>query len=417
MILFFSLAVLLVVVALAILLPVLFRAHEVLTGVRSDRNITIARERLAEIESDLAREIISDDNYSTLREEIELNLVDDLTVDSTTTAISRGGQWAAVVIAFVLPVLTGGIYLVIGTPSAVSLPPGIVASATGGGLPAQDDIPGMISSLAGRLQQSPDDAEGWALLGRSYMTTGQYGLAVEAYDRLLSLAGDHPLILLMLADALAMSEEGRVSDQAADLIQRAIILDPENLQGLWMSGIAAIQRGEPARAITYWETLEPMLSDAPQQLAEITALIRSARGVEGKPVVDSGPRPAADSEDSAGADVAGVTVNVDIGAEFRDRVSPTDTVFVYARAATGPPMPLAVKRITVADLPTEVMLNDTDAMTPAMSLSQFDRVIVGARVSSSGNAIAEPGDIQGLSGEILSAQSETVDILMDHVVE
>ena len=417
MILFFSLAVLLVVVALAILLPVLFRAHEVLTGVRSDRNITIARERLAEIESDLAREIISDDNYSTLREEIELNLVDDLTVDSTTTAISRGGQWAAVVIAFVLPVLTGGIYLVIGTPSAVSLPPGIVASATGGGLPAQDDIPGMISSLAGRLQQSPDDAEGWALLGRSYMTTGQYGLAVEAYDRLLSLAGDHPLILLMLADALAMSEEGRVSDQAADLIQRAIILDPENLQGLWMSGIAAIQRGEPARAITYWETLEPMLSDDPQQLAEITALIRSARGVEGKPVVDSGPRPAADSEDSAGADVAGVTVSVDIGAEFRDRVSPTDTVFVYARAATGPPMPLAVKRITVADLPTEVMLNDTDAMTPAMSLSQFDRVIVGARVSSSGNAIAEPGDIQGLSGEILSAQSETVDILMDHVVE
>jgi len=160
MILFFSLAVLLVVVALAILLPVLFRAHEVLTGVRSDRNITIARERLAEIESDLAREIISNDNYSTLREEIELSLVDDLTVDSATTEISRGGQWAAVVIAFVLPVLAGGIYLVIGTPSAVSLPPGIVASAAGGGLPAQDDIPGMISSLAGRLQQSPDDAEG-----------------------------------------------------------------------------------------------------------------------------------------------------------------------------------------------------------------------------------------------------------------
>ncbi len=281
-------------------------------------------------------------------------------------------------------------------------------------MPGTDDVPGMIASLAARLEQSPDDAEGWALLGRSYMTTGQYELAVTAYDRLLSLTGDHPLILIMFADALTMSAEGRVSDKAREVIERALALDPDNPQGLWMGGVAAIQGGNPQQAIGYWQRLEPMLSDKPEQQAEVRSLIENANNLLGDGGVAS----------SAGARLRpnrsqnkSIAVRVDVDAAFMDRVNADDTVFVYARAAEGPPMPLAVKRITVAELPTEVILDDSDAMTPAFALSGFDRVIVGARISGSGNAIAQPGDIEGLSDEVVPGESGVVTITMDNVVE
>ncbi len=288
MLIFFSLAVLLVVIALGILLPGLFLDRPVVTAGRDTKNITIARERLAEIEADLERGIISDDKYDTLREEIERNLVDDLAGEAIVSEASRGGQWVAVVIAFMLPVLTAGIYLFVGTPAAVNLPSNVIAPTTQD-TPGAEDIPGMIASLAARLEQSPDDAEGWALLGRSYMTTGQYELAVTAYDRLLSLTGDHPLILLMVADALTMSAEGPVPDRARELIKRALAIDPDNPQGLWMGGVAAIQGGNPQQAIGYWQRLEPMLSDKPEQQAEVRSLIENANNLLGDGIVGIHP--------------------------------------------------------------------------------------------------------------------------------
>lgn len=219
------------------------------------------------------------------------------------------------------------------------------------------------------------------MLGRTMMARQQYDEAVTAFQRSNDLLGDEPGILFALADALAMQNNGSLLGEPEVLLQRGLALAPRFPNGLWLAGMAAEQRKDYKAAHRYWTLLLPLITENPTSTREIQGLLAmlEERDPELAKTVtsDGGPR---------------IKLLVDISAELKAKASPDTTVFVYAKAMQGPPMPLAVRKLRLGDLPVSLTLSDDDAMMPSMKLSSFDQVIVGARVSSSGNPVAQSGD-------------------------
>ena len=272
----------------------------------------------------------------------------------------------------------------------------------------------VVTQIKQRLAEAPDDARGWFMLGRAHMAQGQFDDAVVAIRRSLELTGDEPEVLIRLADAIAMSQQGSMAGEPEPLLKRALALQRQNPQGLWLLGMAQSERGENTTAVATWNKLLPLLAGDARSEAEVQQLIAraerlgdrvsgqstsSAEDTEQVPGSSIGNEPAADqttANQTAANQTAGeqLTVNVtlaDAAAVAQDLPAST-TVFVYAKATDGPPMPLAVARRTLGDIPFTVTLSDADAMMPAMRLSQFSKVDIGARISLSGDAIARPGD-------------------------
>jgi len=218
---------------------------------------------------------------------------------------------------------------------------------------------------------------------------------------------NEPGILFALADAMAMRNDGDLQGEPEALVQRGLKMAPRFPNGLWLAGMAAQQRQDFATAHRYWSLLLPLVEDNPQSAQEVRSLLAMLE--ERVPELAS---------ESAAAAPAGrrLTLAVDISDELRARAAPDNTVFVYARAMQGPPMPLAVKRLRLADLPATLTLGDGDAMMPSMKLSSFDRVIVGARVSASGNPIAQSGDFYTELESVDSTNPpERISLIIDRV--
>jgi len=420
---FFLLSAVLVVLVLAILLPLLARRDRVNDGLdRQQINIAIARTQLEDLQVRLNEGELSNNEFDLERQRLERDLAGDIELGPETTQ-RAGGQWMLWPVAAMLPIVAGFLYLTIGTPQAINLPtsavPGTVSSDTassgssssgagsGAGRQAQGDSsqqpPDMnvvVAQIRERLAEVPDDARGWFMLGRAHMTLNQFDDAVVAIRRSLELTGDQPEVLIRLADAIAMSQQGSMAGEPEPLLKRALALQPENPQGLWLLGMAQSERGENTTAVATWNKLLPLLAGDARSEAEVKQLIaraeRSGDRVSGEPgtnqaATDSGSESVADNSSANGE----LTVNVTMADTVAQGLPANTTVFVYARATDGPPMPLAVARRTLGDIPFTVTLTDADAMMPAMRLSQFSKVNVGARISLSGDAIARSGDFFG----------------------
>jgi cytochrome c-type biogenesis protein CcmH len=237
----------------------------------------------------------------------------------------------------------------------------------------------MVAAIEKRLQQNPQDAEGWYMLGRTRMTQQDFSGAVEAFRQSDQLLADEPGILFALADALAMQNNGSLLGEPEALVQRGLQIAPRFPNGLWLAGMAAEQREDFKAAHRYWSLLLPMIADSPESANEVRGMLASLEQRDPSLVQQPGV-------------LRQLNVQVDISAELRARADPSTAVFVYAKAMQGPPMPLAVKRLQLKDLPLTLSLGDADAMMPSMKLSSFDQVIVGARLSFSGNPVAQSGD-------------------------
>jgi cytochrome c-type biogenesis protein CcmH len=272
--------------------------------------------------------------------------------------------------------LAFGEYRVIENPQLVH-----VAPQQNTAVAPQMSIEEMTVAINKRLQENPEDAEGWFMLGKTMMARQQYDEAITAYQRSNDLLPNEPGILFALADALAMQNNGNLLGEPEALLQRGLELAPRFPNGLWLAGMAAEQRMDYQAAHLYWTQLLPLIADNPTSTREIQGLLAMLEERDPeltKTVISSsGPR---------------IKLLVDISAELKAKASPDTTVFVYAKAMQGPPMPLAVRKLRLGDLPVSVTLGDDDAMMPSMKLSSFDQVIVGARVSSSGNPVAQSGD-------------------------
>ncbi|MFO1339827.1 MAG: tetratricopeptide repeat protein [Burkholderiaceae bacterium] len=256
-------------------------------------------------------------------------------------------------------------------------------------------IQGMVDTLAARMKNEPDNAEGWLMLGRSYAVLGQFEPAVAAYRHVLQLQPKNAQALADLADALAASSDQRFEGEPARLVEQALAAEPNNLKALLLAGTVAFDKKDYPAAIKAWERAEkagPADNALVRQAGENLAEVRQLAGLPAAPPAPANPVAAA-----IGASVSG---RVELAPALAAQAAPDDTVFVFARAAEGPRMPLAILKKKVRDLPLDFTLDDSLAMSPQARLSQVPRVVVGARVSKSGQAMPQPGDLEGLSDPV-----------------
>jgi cytochrome c-type biogenesis protein CcmH len=353
---------------------------------RAGANVSIYRDQLRELDADLADGTVAPADYEPARAELERRLLED--VGPPETGFARPARRGALVAGAVIPLLALGLYLLVGNPGALDRAADLQASAA--------QIDGMVSRLVARLRDNPDDVDGWKLLGRSYSVLGRHDEAADAYAKAAVRAPRDASLLADLADALAMARGQSLQGEPEKLVLRALEIEPANLKALALAGTAAFERKDYAAAAAYWQRMLPHVPPESEDARTIQQNVNEARALAG------------DTKKSA------LKGTVSLAPQLKANAAPEDTVFVFARAVDGPPMPLAVARTRVRDLPYRFELDDSMAMTPAMKLSAFPQVVVTARVSKSGNAAPQPGDLQGASAPVAN-DAGAVDVVINEI--
>jgi len=320
----------------------------------------------------------------------DLVLADEAATPMAPTARPSRGLLAALTVG-VLVIATAG-YAWKGSPT---LKP-VIATAPAADpeeQAARQQIEGMVGKLAERLKEKPDDPTGWLMLGRSYTVLGRNDEALGAYEKAVALRPNDATALADYADAVAVKSGGHATPQSDALVARALAAEPTHLKSLALAGTSAFERGDFATAVRHWEKMAQGLPADSPDMPRLQASLDEARRRGGL----AAPAAAASATAVAGASITGT---VTLAPALAAKASPTDTVFIYARAAQGPRMPLAVIRAQVKDLPMNYKLDDSMAMSPAAKLSGAAQVVVSARISKSGNAIPQAGDLAGESAPV-----------------
>ncbi len=459
-------------------LAILFVARPLLSGragdpspSQSELNLQIARSRLAELDADLAAGVLDQGQSAAARKDLERELLSDLhdsepqagqTLGSRSapgartpndTARADRAPWLALVLILAVPTAAVLIYLELGdraiiprieTAAVIEVAPVAdhAAGPEGQSLPSLDTL---AQGLAERMKQNPDNLEGWVMLGRTYIALDQPAKALEAMEQAFGLAPDDAGVMIGYAEALAANSGNQLAGKPAELIQAALEREPNNAGARWLNGMLAFQQERFAEAVTSWEGILAELDPTGQDADQMRQMIAEARTRGGLPASPSGaqssatpgaiiPAPPPDTTAAAATQAEGnqvvpaqgaqataantgsrIQVSVTLAPELAAQVNPTDTLFIYARAAAGPPMPLAVSRMTAAELPATVTLDDSSAVVPAMRLSSFPQVIVGARISKSGQATPGQGDLEGQVGPLDTATPQPVAVTIDRV--
>jgi len=412
-----------IVTALLFVVPTLLRSrNNELKNLEHDAvNITVYRDQIAELDRDLENDILSREQYDKSKQELQQRMLQDVT-ERDTVVVDKNKKFRnialSVVITLTLPLAAVSLYLAIGDTRGL-LPQAQLASATqmnrdGGGSPAgHDNFSSVLENLIKRLSENPEDVEGWVMLGRTYAIMGRYGEASNTYAKLAELIPNNPQILSDYADVLAMKNQGNLAGKPAELIYQALSIDPKYPKALALAGTVEFEQERYAQAAEHWENLLQVVPADAQLTQTVKDSIAEARLLasggkaaapeqavkvaESKSEANAQPAEKAVRADAPAAAPLSVSGSVTISSELAGKVSPGDTLFIYARAKSGPKMPLAILRLKASDLPASFTLTDDMAMTPAMKMSSFPEVVIEARVSKSGQAVTASGDLQGFS--------------------
>ncbi len=327
----------------------------------------------------------------------------------------RATRWAALAVAILLPAASILIYRVVGEPAAFD--PLRMAVAAPPGAEHGIDMAEAIAGLVAKLEQDPSNADGWALLGRAYQATGQFAESRDALKRAYDLSPGNHDMTIEYAQALALAGEGRrIVGEPRDLIEGVLKADPDHQRALWLIGISDYQQERYEAAIAAWNRLLPALppdSDIARSVRTQIADAQQRGGIAAPASPGQASTPAQASSPTATTAGPRLTVRVSVDPELAADLDPQATVFVFARAAEGPPMPLAIHRARASELPLTVTLDDSMGMMPTMKLSMFAEVIVGARISRSGDAMPKSGDLQVLSAPIEVGRTTPIDLVVD----
>lgn len=409
MITFWILAAVMLAVALGFIIPPLLRRPEITGYTQDDVNVVIYRERLEALQAALDEGSLSSAQFEQAQQELQQELVADLSpVATQSPSATTQGRWGAVVAALTVGGVAIALYLQLGT---MPLPSEETALAQLDAAEQAERIDAMVAGLAQRLEENPANPEGWVMLGRSYQVLERFPEASRAFARAHELIGDEPWLLADYAEAEAYAQGGDMGGEPTELVLRALKQDPDHQKALWLAGIAAAQQGNPALAATRWRRLLALLPADGEGARQVQALLARLESEGIADAVQEGSTTAALS-----APTAALKAQVSLAPDLSDQVVPTDTVFIFARAAEGPPMPLAVLRKQVKDLPVTVVLDDSMAMVPEMRLSRFPEVRVVAQVSRSGNAVAQSGDLRGSSAPVAVGDEGNVAVVIDQVI-
>jgi cytochrome c-type biogenesis protein CcmH len=297
----------------------------------------------------------------------------------------------------------------------------------------QPSVEDMATKLEAHIEKNGGTAEEWAMLGRAHKYLGQNELAANAFAVSLEKNPDNAQLMLERAEMLALNNDRSFTDEATQLVEKAYELEPDNANVLWFAGVSAYQAGKYQQAIDRLLQLLPSAQGEEEVMRSIIGIVSKSRekliaagedvpeletllaikenSVALAPAVEAGESTAEPASTSLS-----LRVMVDINAEARGNFAADDLVFVYAKAKQGPRMPLAAQRITLADLPATVVLDDSMAMVAGMNLSAFDDLVISARVTKSGAAIAQSGDYVGSVDVKSKTATEEIDVVIDTLI-
>jgi cytochrome c-type biogenesis protein CcmH len=397
--LFWAIALALVVATLAVLVvPLLRAAPPRARPAETEAAAAIYRDQSRQLDEDVAAGVIGPDERAAARDELVARLGAELAATPDTKAVSspRAAWIAALVLVGLVPATALVFYLVLGNPQALD------ANAARERF-TEPEIVAMVEKLAARMQAQPDDPKGWLLLGRSMGALQRYQESADAYAKAAErLPGDAD-VLADWADAVAMAQGRTLAGKPTEIVRQALAVDPRHPKALALAASAAMERRDDKVAIGYWNRLLAELPPDSEHARDVRSTIAQLGGKAAAPE----PRAAASSR--------GLSGRVTLAPELAARVPPDATLFVYARAAQGSRMPLAILRASAKDLPLDFALDDSMAMSSGATLSSAPAVVVEARVSASGQATPAPGDLTGESA-VVAPGANKLSITINRIV-
>jgi len=421
---FWIIAAAMVALALFFILPPVIRKGHKDSVSQDEMNTRIIDEKLADLGNDLVADKLEGTQLEDARSDLERELLDSLSAGENTPAGKppRKGRWLAVLLIPAIPLGAVLLYQLLGAGDNPGLnQPGSAATNQAQAAAHELTLDEMAARLAKRLESQPENLQGWLMLANTYNALGRQADALKTYETAIKHHGkNNPDLLADYADMIVVTNGGDFTDETGALLARALELDPNHLKALWLAGHWRNQRGEVAEAIELLKKAAMQLPEDSEDRGIITRQIHQYAQQAGLSVdtaeldsirVASGNEPPA-ATTAAVSDVS-LEVQVSLAPDLASSATPDDTVFIFARAVEGSRMPLAVVRKQVKDLPVTVVLDDTLAMTPVMVLSKFSQVTVGARISKSGSAMPQSGDLQGFVSPVSTQPSGSVQITID----
>lgn len=398
---FFGTALVFLVVAVAIVLRPLLKSGTAAGVDREKMNRDVLRDQFEDIENDVRAGVLDPVQATQARQELERRVLEEVT-GKTEPASGKSRTWGLpATIAVTLPVAAIALYLHLGNLQGLGVLPH-AASNLSSISPGQFEE--MTAKLAARLQEKPDDVVGWTMLGRAYRATERHEEAAKAFARASALKPDDAELLADQAESLAISRGRDLAGEPSKLLDRALKLDPDSAKALALAGSGAFERKDYKAAIRHWERLLKQPDIGGDLAQALQTGIGEARALAAGR--KASVPPAADR-------ISGV---VSLNDALKNKAGPEDAVFVFARAAQGPRMPLAIAKIKVKDLPYHFELDDSMAMMPELKISGFTEIVVGARVSKSGSATPSSGDLEGM-GPVVKPGSSGVKVSISQVVK
>lgn len=419
--LFWAATAVCVLVALAFVLPALLRTR---TGAgktaRRDVNIAVYRDQMKELEADCANGLLSSAQLETARLELEARLVDDaLALEDALEPGRVSSRKLGYALGAVLPVAAFGLYFLLGNPAslmaAADAQPGAASPAMADDQ-SKHDFMEMVRQVEEKIRTNPNDGEAWSILGKTYAVMERWPDAVSAFEQAVRLLPQDAAALSNYAEVLAISNNYSLAGKPMELASQALKIDPDDMKALELSGIYAYQSKNFVQASGFFKRLLKGLPPESPHAADILAALKDAErlsqtGMSGGPDSLSSPPPADSTTASApGASIKG---RIDIAPALKARLAATDILFLFARTGQGGP-PVAAIRATAGQLPLEFELDDSTAMNPGNVLTQHKQVMLVARISKSGNPMAQAGDFEGAVPNVKVGASG-VEIVIDQI--
>ena len=395
-VLFVVLALGMVLCVAVVLIWVLLKQQKVKTHAsQAKANAKVYRSQIEDLDREHESGHIGQEEWQQSRDELSLRLLEDTSAsDDPAAKNEKPAMWTAVLLALALPLSAMGLYMWLGEPEALNPMATAKAIDPSGDKADPAELAKMADNLAKKLEAKPDNLQGWVMLGRTYRSLENYDKAIKAYDRALALSADDDLSLERV-EVMAMQRQGNFDGEPWQVIRSILQKDPQNFGALLMAGSASYANGKLADALKYWQQARAPLTPDNPDVPGLDNAIGTVQQKLGMPV--SQPEVSKPKVAASGLNIAG---QVSLSPALKSKVSPGDVVFVYATPTNGERMPLAVFKSTVAQLPLSFTLDDSTAMTPERKLSAAGEVLVKVRVSKSGNAIPQSGDLVGSMGPV-----------------
>ena len=413
---FWIVCALFLAVALIIILPALLTKKPQADIDRKKINRAVYEKKLTELELDRSTDLIDSEQFEIAKTDLQHGLLDDLEGHEE-KRVKDSNKLVPILVILLVPLAAVLIYLNLDNGLHSLSPEFQKQQLAGQDQQVAGDLRSVeeaIETLKQKLEQDPNNLDDWLFLGRALLVSENFTEAVAAFAKANEISkGANPNVLVSYGEAQGFANDQRFDQNSFRLFTKALQIDPKHERGLWYAGFAAYQLEDFKSSVEYWKRLLDTVPDEQEEVkSALLVYLNDAKQKAGIESASEGSNQPEVAESSKENTSPSIVVKASLSAELAEKVSDSDTLFIYARAINGPKMPLALVKMTAGDLPATVTLDDSVSMIPSMALSSMQQVEVIARISKSGQAIMQPGDIFGSVQPIATNSLETVDVVI-----